>query len=83
MLVCVAACVCGCMCVWLREWTAVSFHWLLCVLVTVQKLADVENVTQVMWPSEYFKDLLHSVAYARALYLSQWLQGSDMVCVSA
>jgi ectoine hydroxylase-related dioxygenase (phytanoyl-CoA dioxygenase family) len=43
-----------------------------------QKREGVENITQVMWPSELVPDLLGSPAYQRALRIARQLLGEDM-----
>ena len=43
-----------------------------------QKQADVENITQVMWPSELIPGLRNSPAYERALLIVRQLLGDDM-----
>jgi phytanoyl-CoA hydroxylase len=43
-----------------------------------QQREGVENITQVMWPSELIPDLLGSSAYQRALEIARQLLGDDM-----
>ncbi len=43
-----------------------------------QKREAVENITQVMWPSESIPDLLNSSAYQRGLGTARQLLGDDM-----
>jgi phytanoyl-CoA hydroxylase len=43
-----------------------------------QKQDGIENITQVMWPSELIAGLLTSPAYERSLQIAQQLLGDDM-----
>jgi phytanoyl-CoA hydroxylase len=45
---------------------------------STKKRDDVENITQVMWPSELVPELRTSPAYERALQIAQQLLGDDM-----
>jgi phytanoyl-CoA hydroxylase len=45
---------------------------------SARKRNEVENITQVMWPSELIPDLRTSPAYERALHIARQLLGDDM-----
>jgi ectoine hydroxylase-related dioxygenase (phytanoyl-CoA dioxygenase family) len=42
------------------------------------KIAEVENITQIMWPSELVPELSESSAYQRSLAIARQLMGDDM-----